>query len=271
MSPILLPQVISDGRLDAVLEIFSLIKLEKKNKKPLQLDWTKVKQITPAGYAILACLFDTAVEQKAKIRNLRIKKIFKSGSVIQNLDKISEFKGLPKPSIHNFENSETLLEGHELSVHPDFMDRVEWKFKGLLSEDLVFSSRLIINELMVNCIDHSTAERYYLYAGTREREFHLGVLDMGITIPAKLERKYSAKDDVELLEMSLKEGISTRRQRTGGFGLYLTFEHLKKNKGRLTILSRNAQLRRYFNRRSVIKGPLKHTLDGTWCFARFHL
>ena len=67
MSPILLPQEISDGRLDAILEIFSLIKSEKKNKKPLQLDWTKVKKITPAGYAILACLFDTVVEQKAKI------------------------------------------------------------------------------------------------------------------------------------------------------------------------------------------------------------
>ena len=124
---------------------------------------------------------------------------------------------------------------------------------------------------MVNCIDHSTAERYYLYAGKEGREFHLGALDMGITIPAKLERKYSVKNDVELLEMSFEEGISTRRQRTGGFGLYQTFEHLKQNKGKLTMVSRNAQVRRYFNRRSVIKGPLKYTLDGTWCFARFLL
>lgn len=264
-------QEISDGRLDTILKIFAEMKSVKENQKRVRLDWTKVKKITPAGYAILACLFDTAVEQKVEIENFNLQQSLRVNPVIKNLESLSRFKELPKPEIHYFENSESLLEGHELSIHPDFMDRVEWKFKKNLSEDLIFSCRLILNELMVNCIDHSTAERYYLYAGRSGEEFHLGALDMGITIPAKLERKYSAEEDVELLEMSFKEGITTRRQRTGGFGLYQIFEHLKQNEGKLTILSRDAQVRRYFNRRSVIKGSLKYTLDGTWCFARFSL
>lgn len=124
-----------------------------------------------------------------------------------------------------------------------FVDKMKTRFIGQLNGDLEFSASLILNELMVNSVDHSTAERYFLYAGTWNNEFHIGALDMGITIPAKLERKYKASDDVHYLDMALKEGVSTRRQRLGGFGLFYAFEHLKTSRGKLTILSREAQIR----------------------------
>lgn len=268
MQTVTLPQSISDGRLDTVLKIFFLL---KGKAKKMRLDWSRVSAISPAGYAILACLFDTVIEQHGSLRHLRIKKKFKTLPVIQNLLRAGEFQTLPDPGLHNFQSQDLIFEGSDLKVNLSFMDRVDAAFNSILSEDMRFSCRLILNELMINCIDHSTAERYFLYAGKWEKEFHIGVLDMGITIPAKLERKYIKDSDVALLEHALKEGVTTRRQRMGGFGLAHTFDVLKNHKGKLTILSRGAQVRRYFNRGSLIKGKLKHILDGTWCFTRFPL
>lgn len=271
MKEIRLPQTISDGRLDTLLKIFATLKQCNDRRRVLTLNWTRVAELTPAGYGVLACLFDTAIEQKCDLKNIFVKKKFKEIPIVQNLMRTREFKGLPDPTIQNYQNQNILFKGTELKFFPQFMDLAEQIFQNLLTEDLAYFSRLVLNELMVNCVDHSTAERYYLYAGKWGREFHLGILDMGITIPAKLERKYIKTSDVELLELSLKEGITTRRQRVGGLGLFHIFEVLKNKKGRLTILSRDGQVRRYFNRRSLIKGPLKFTLDGTWCFARFPL
>ncbi len=153
------------------------------------------------------------------------------------------------------------------------MDELENRFSEIFraDEDLAFSCRLMLNELMQNSLDHSSSERYYLYGGVWENEFHLGALDMGITLPGRLEGKYTCASDVEHLKLALKPGITTRRLRPGGLGLSHVFELLKNAEGRLTIVSRRAQLRRYFKRRVTAAGALKYPLPGTWCFGRFPL
>ena len=269
MGGIILPMSIGDGRLDTLLEVFSTIK--GGEKKGLRLNWTRVVEILPAGYAILACLFDAAVEHGVRLENVYIKKRLRKIPVVNNLMGTGRHKTLPPPNIHFFQSGDGILCGGESAFNMTFMNDVEAKFGRILSEDLAFSCRLIFNELMQNSVDHSTAERYYAYAGPWKREFHIGVLDMGITIPAKLEQKYACKDDVEYLMLCPKPGISTRRRRTGGLGLSHTLDLLKGHQGRLTIVSRDAQMRRYFKRRHIARGRLKHRLNGTWCFARFPL
>ena len=93
---------------------------------------------------------------------------------------------------------------------------------------------------------------------------------MGVSIPAKMEQKYEAKNDVEFLQKSLKLHVGTRRTRTGGLGLHHMFEIIKKQKGRLVIISRDAQMRIYFQRGQTKTNQLKHKLYGTWCMARLH-
>ncbi len=266
----LLPSEIGDGRLDTILELFSAIKQGAPQGK-IRLNWTRVVGILPAGHAILACLFDTAVEHGVRLENVFIKKRFREIAVVKNLMSVGKYKTLPPPNINFFQSNDVILSGGESAFNMTFMNDVETKFGGILSEDLMFSSRLIFNELMQNSIDHSTGERYYAYGGSWHGEFHIGVLDMGITIPAKLEQKYSCGDDVEYLMLCPKAGISTRRQRTGGLGLSHTLDLLKGHQGRLSIVSRDAQMRRYFKRREIARGRLKHRLNGTWCFARFPL
>lgn len=271
METLFLPKTIGDGRLDTVLMLFARLKEKKGKKLILGLNWSRTQFITPAGFAILACLFDKAVEQRVWFTNISLKKSFADVPVLKNLDRVQDFSLLPSPKIHNFENKDCLLEGTETGFNLSFIERIQNKFGEFLSEELFYSCQLIIHELMVNCVDHSAVERYYTYAGLDGREFCIGVLDTGITIPAKLERKYSAKNEVALLELAFQEGITTRTKRLGGMGLSHTLDQLKNFKGKLSILSRGAQVRRYFNRRSVIKGPLKYPVDGTWCFARFPL
>jgi len=268
---IVLPQEIGDGRIDTLLKVFSELKKFSSEKHKIQLNWSKVKRISPAGWAILACLFDAAVEKKQVLDNIFVHKEFKNFPVIQNLLQISNFKKLPSPDVHDFSSSNTLLKGKMTSIDSLFMEQVRSECGKDLPEDLDFDCELIFNELMQNSVDHANAERYYLYAGLWLDEFHIGVLDMGITIPAKLEQKYTCPNDVAYLELALKSGISTRRQRPGGYGLSHTFDLLKENKGRLTLMSRNAQIRRYFKTRKTQRGPLKYRLNGTWCFVRFPL
>lgn len=212
-----------------------------------------------------------AIEQKCFLKNVFLKKRLSNYPVIKNLLNTSRYATLPKPDIHNYSDEHCILSGKESSIDILFMERIKENYGKYLSEDLEFSCRLILNELMQNAVDHSTAERYYLYAGKWKQEFHIGVLDMGITIPAKLEQKYVYKDDVEYLKISFKPGIGTRRKRPGGVGLSHTFDVLKNHQGRLTVVSRDAQIRRYFKRRQTQQGSIKHRLNGTWCFTRFPL
>ncbi len=262
-----LPSEIGDGRLDTIIKIFDLI----RSHKEITLNWRRVQNINPAGFAILACLFDSAVEQHCELKNLFLKKEIKNNIVIQNLLNINSQKTLPKPEIHHFHHEYGILRGLEKVVYPGFMEEAGSKATRNLSPRLFFYAKSLINELMVNAYDHSTSERYYLYAGKISNELLIGVLDLGATIPAKMAQKYNFKDDLEYLENALKKGTTTRRIREGGLGLFHTLETLRQSKGKLTIISGNAQIRRYFKSRIVRRKKLKVRLRGTWCFARFPL
>ncbi|MBI5299805.1 MAG: hypothetical protein HY877_05885 [Deltaproteobacteria bacterium] len=268
---LLLPEVIDDGRIDTILKLIHFAKIYSNEKKELTLDWSKTKTLSPAGYAIMACVFDFLVEQKTAIKNRRISKKLLDIPVISNFKNIKNFTTLSNPDINNIENISLMVKGVEGGINTLFTERLDEIFSDKISEDILYASKLIINELMQNSQDHSTAERYYMYAGLWNKEFHSGLLDMGITIPAKLEQKYIRQNDIAYLELSFEKGSSTRRQRTGGFGLHYFFEFLKKNEGKLTLVSRNAQIRRYFKTRRSQKNILKYPLPGTWCFARFSL
>ena len=264
---VVLPKTIDDGRTELILRLFEEI---KTTKGLIILNWKNVSEISPAGFAILACLFDSIIEKKIKLKNILIKKELLKYPIIRNLMELKRYKTLPNPEINNYDDQNKILRGAK-TLDITLIDSVILGCGRELSDDLRFSCRLITNELMQNAISHSGAERFYIYAGKWEGDFHVGVLDMGITIPAKLEQKYTCPNDIEYLELSLREGTSTRRDRTGGLGLNHIFIILKGQLGRLTIISRKAQVRRYFKRRVIAKGDLRYPLQGTWCFARFPL
>jgi len=268
---VFLPKSIGYGRLDGLIDLFDQVRGERLKK--LRFNWSRTESIAPAGFAILACLFDTVIEQKIKIENVFVKQNLKLLKPVQNLIEMENFSKLPDPSFHDFQTASILLNGNINKINSSFSGNMQSQFQSRLSEDTAYFSQLILNELIVNAVDHSTAERYYIYSGIFEKknEFHVGVLDMGVTIPAKLEQKYECSDDKSYLELALKSGTTTRRQRTGGMGLHLAFESLKKNAGTFILVSRTGEVIRYFKNKKVISKTLKKTLHGTWCLARFPL
>lgn len=261
-----LPETIDDGRLDWALTLLA----RSKTDREIRLDWRKTLEISPAGTAILCCLFDTFVEQGCQVRCVFVPKRFRQLPVVRNLIEVRDFSALPAPEIQDVETKDLLLRGRS-TVDVLFAERLHEKFAHLLDEDLEYDCCLILNELMQNAADHSGAERFYAYAGHFRGEFHVGVLDMGASIPGRMEQRYSCPDDVQFLELALQEGTTTRRLRSGGIGLSHFFHFLKRQEGKLTILSRGAQVRRYFKTRRSQCGELKEVLRGTWCFARFSL
>lgn len=266
-SSFVLPQTIDDGRMDLLLKILTLSK--QWGSKPIRFDWSKTHSVSPAGLGMLCCLWDTFIEQGNRINHTRIHKNLRGLMPVRLSGQ--RFPMLPPPKTYNYEGETMLLRGLANAIDPLFVERVREKFCRILSDDLLYACALILNELMQNSVDHSSAERCYLYAGLWGREFHVGVLDMGVSIPAKMEQKYRCSSDLEYLELALKKGTGTRRIRAGGFGLYYFFEFLKECRGKLTLVSRGAQIRRYFRTRRSQKNMLKYTLNGTWCFARMPL
>lgn len=259
-----MPKIINDGRVDTFLEILFRI----KEGHSIELSFKKTQTITPAGHALLFIILDAACEQKIffKISDTHQKLnlhhlIYEASNPNVALRGFYDIKNL------NIKRENLIVYGKSSSVAPEFIQMVESKFKDRLGEDQLWDVQLTFNELMQNTVDHSTAERYFLYAGVSDRNFEFGILDMGVTIPAKLEVKYRCKDDCEYLKKVFEEGVGTRRDRAGGLGLYYLFENVKKLKGRLVILSRDAQVRNNFGTRNYKASKLKERLSGTWCMA----
>lgn len=257
------PHLIDDSRLDS----YSII-LEKIQKQGLdEFDLKATSLMAPAGAAILSCLTD-AVLERGKSVHFVIGKEYEM-PFIAHLDSLVKKSGhLPAPSAYNFETDELILAGCQ-GLDLSFFDKFEAKFA--LGEDLLFDCRMILQELVQNAMAHSGAERYFIYAGLWNEEMHCGVLDMGVSVPAKLRQKYSFDDDVSALLLALREGTTTRRERAGGLGLYYFYDILKRNRAKLTFASGGGQVRFYFKTRRSQKSRLKYFLPGTWCFARIPL
>lgn len=256
-----LPKIIEDSRIDIYLILLEAIKKHPK----IALEFFRPTQISPAGHAILACLCDSIIEQRCAV--LWSSKKTGAHSFISLIQSIQEKHNLlPDPSVYDFESESCLFKGIKNGLDLSLIEKIEYKFT--LDDNLLFDCKLILNELMQNTISHSGAERYFMYAGKWKNEIHLGVLDMGISIPAKLRQKYVRENDLDYILLAMEEGSTTRRQRMGGFGLYYFHHFLKRNRAKLTLVSGEAQVRYYFHTRKSQKSYLKYPLRGSWCFAR---
>ncbi len=259
---------ISDKRIDSYLLI--LEQFATRSSSHIELRFLPQTLFSPAGLAILCCLIDKACETNMHLHWHIPSGLQKRYPFLKQLREISFYPpSLPSAQNYFYEDKEYLLSVGENAFDFTFIEKFTSKFE--LSEDLQFDCKLILQELIQNTVSHSGGERYYTYAGLWKKEIHLGILDMGVSIPSKLQQKYQCKNDLEYILLALEEGITTRRQRVGGLGLTHFKDVLKNNAGKLTLISGNAQVRYYFQTRQSQKSFLKHRLPGTWCCARIPL
>jgi hypothetical protein len=198
--------------------------------------YSESERITPAGQALIELLLWEA----------RAKRVAVKGLGTQNL----------KVPLHQ---SGFSIDWFERSLKPLFFDRFIELSGGAMSEDRRYELSLLFNELTQNALDHSGSEKFLVVLETDA----VGVFDLGVGIPAKLEQSYPAVEDVLAIERALEKGVTTRRERSGGFGLYFTLEQLKENGGYLFVASRNGQIRRYLKNKKVDRKVLPEPMTGT--------
>ena len=258
-----IPSKFGSERLDTVIALLNAL----KGSKEVIIDWGAVKLVEPAGFTLISLIVDQAIEKNCRLIHKNVPQVLKE--VLKEKTSLGKIKNtLPPPTSHDKVGPDSFQLCCQGAIDMRYKEILINRFSGL-DEDLRFSIQLVFNELIQNTVDHSTSERYYLYFGLLNDEIHFGVLDMGISLPAKLEQKYEAGSDEGFIELSVKEGPPTRRQRPGGLGLFHTFEIIKDLQGKFVLISRDGQIRRYFAQRKINRSKLKNRLNGTWAMFTF--
>jgi hypothetical protein len=222
---------------------FEVLHAAQAKPKSIELLFEKGAQISPSGSALLGLL----------------------GRELVNLGVQLKFNRKVSGVVDEFPHhgQECSIDFFEDAIKPMFFERFIETQKNI-SDERAFDLQLLFSELTQNAKDHSGSERYCVFLSPTE----VGVFDLGVSIPAKLEQKFSFKSDVDAIEFSLKEGVTTRRLRSGGFGLYYTLDMLKKSGGQLYIASRHGQIRRYLKNKKIDRKTLDPRIPGTLIYCR---
>ena len=209
--------------------------------KKLILTFPKECRVSPSGQALLELL-----KSEAQTRGIQLI--------------APAFSPLSFPHHdHNFS-----MDWFEAALKPGFLERFLELNAKKISEDLSYDFQLLFSELTQNAKDHAGSERYLVWLTPEE----IGVFDLGVTIPAKLEQKYNFSNDLESIEAALKRGTTTRRLRPGGLGLYYTLDLIKRQEGYLYIASRHGQIRRYHANKKIDRKTLTPRMLGTLIYCK---
>lgn len=119
-----------------------------------------------------------------------------------------------------------------------------------LSKGVKDSIKMSMQEIFTNVFDHSKSAngcfacaQYYPIL----KKIKICITDFGVGILSNLSNKYGLTTDIEAIEKSVEEGV-TSRTRTAGFGLFLIRDFLKINEGILTIISGDGEVIFYNNK-----------------------
>lgn len=124
----------------------------------------------------------------------------------------------------------------------------------LLSNDAQYEMRTHLNELMTNSVDHSkTKFGFYVCAQwyPAKQNLRISFADGGIGIFQSLEQsgKYpDVTNDIKAIRLSVKQGVTTRKNQLGGLGLDFIRKYVRNNDGTLTIISGHGKVNFYPNK-----------------------
>jgi anti-sigma regulatory factor (Ser/Thr protein kinase) len=112
-----------------------------------------------------------------------------------------------------------------------------------MSEGVSGSLKMALNELMTNAFDHSGSDRgCYVcaqsYPGAKTIRLCIADFGIGILTSLKKNNKYKGlANDNEAITLAVQEGVTSRKHRTGGYGLTHINRFIEVNGGKMHILS----------------------------------
>lgn len=255
-------------KLPAILSIAhpkNFLKAIQWEESKLELDCSATVECCPSGYAGLVMILESRCEQKKQVyfKGVRRSSPQELIALQKVLQQQGQIQGLPRVDVYDLSN-ESLLFCGLTGVSVLFGETIEKKFKTTVAEEKLFACRLMLNELMQNAADHSGAERFFVFIGIVGDRVELGCFDAGVSLPGKLKQKYPFDSDDEAVLLSCKKGVSTRRARSGGLGLWHCMEYMKQYDGTLTVLTGRALVRRYLKNMTTKKTKTQNEYHGTW-------
>jgi two-component sensor histidine kinase len=112
-----------------------------------------------------------------------------------------------------------------------------------MSEGVIGSLKMALNELMTNAFDHSESPRgCYVCAQSyySAKKIRLCIADFGIGILKSLRKSPDYKQlntDYEAIILAIREGVTSRVGKTAGYGLTHIHRFIKVNEGKMHIIS----------------------------------
>lgn len=233
-------------------------------------DLSKTEFITPLGIAILAGAISECINQGKKAKYKRPDQN-KAKEFLAGIG-FNRFFKIPGDE-HRIESPNVQLKRlHEI----DYLlteQIIEVFGKSIRMSDGVKASLVMaLNELMTNVFDHSESERgCYVCAQSyrRAKSIRLCIADFGIGIREALRKvpqyQYLASDYDSIIK-AVQEGVSSRVDKTAGYGLSHINRFIKVNEGRMIVLSGSGKVSWNFTglkKRSEEKQTMHFPFQGT--------
>jgi anti-sigma regulatory factor (Ser/Thr protein kinase) len=210
-------------------------------KDTILFDLSNTEFICPFGIILLTgtiseCL---AFGKKAKYRrpNKTATRKFLSGIGFNSFFEISngEYKiESPNIQLKRLGHIDYLLTDQILDV---------FRYYIRMSEGVIGSLKMALNELMTNAFDHSESQRgCYVCAQSyiRAKKIRLCIADFGIGILRSLKKNPKFRElnsDHKAITTAVQEGVTSRTTGTAGYGLTHINRFIKVNEGKMHILS----------------------------------
>ncbi len=238
--------------------------------KDVYFDLSKTEFITPFGIILLTGTIAECLAQQKSTKYLRPGKPatnkFMSGIGFYKFFKIREEE-------HKIESRHVQLK-RIYEVDYLLTDQILDVFRASIrmSDGVIGSLKMALNELMTNAFDHSDSRRgCYVCAQTynRRRTIRLCIADFGIGILESLRKVdsfKSLKTDDDAIMLSVQQGVTSRTGKDAGYGLSHINRFIEVNEGTMHILSGNGKVAWNYSgikKRRKEKQTMHHPFEGT--------
>jgi len=230
-------------------------------------DLSRTEFITPFGIILLSGTIAECLAQKKQC-------------ILTSPNKASTKKFLSAIGFNKFfklDNGDQKIESRNIQLKRlksiDYLltDKILEVFGAYLrmSEGVTGSLKMALNELMTNAFDHSESEGgCYVCAQSYPlaKTIRLCIADFGIGILTsikKIDQYNNLVVDSDAITLSVKEGVTSRKNRAAGYGLTHINRFIEVNRGKMYILSGLGKVLWDYSKRKKMEQTVLSPFQGT--------
>ncbi len=248
--------------------IIRLCNIARDSEEEVVFDLSRTTFITPFGITLLAETIFERLRRGKVVRYLNPQ----DGKLQLLLSKVgfNDFFSLNSSTVPQIRNTTVQLK-RLMAMEPLYIQQIIDVFaRDLnLSSGVKDSLKLSLNETITNVFDHSeSASGCFVcaqsYGGAKNIKLCITDFGKGILASLKTNSQYRhIKDNYEAIRFAVKEGVTSRPDRLGGFGLWHILRFLKVNGGDIYIMSGNGKVRWDFKERKIHNQNMPYHFQGT--------